>query len=87
VSIERGTLAVTRSIGGLPKVGLVTGPPKSRQSRRTLRLPKLVVAALKRHRTRQSEMRLAAGKAWQDGAWVFTTPIDTPLDHALRARP
>ena len=77
---DKGTLTVNRTVGRLPTVGLVTGPPKSRQSRRTLKLPTVVSSALKRHRTRQLEARLAAGKAWQAGDWVFTTPIGTVLD-------
>lgn len=82
VDADRGTISIHRTIGRLPKVGLITGPPKSRNSRRTLKLPAIVASALKRHRTRQLEMRLAAGKAWQEGAWVFTSPIGTPLDAA-----
>ena len=79
---DRGTISINRTIGRLPKVGLITGPPKSRNSRRTLKLPSIVAVAHQRHRTRQLEMRLAAGKAWQEGAWVFTSPIGTPLDAA-----
>jgi integrase len=82
VDADKGTISINRTVGRLPKVGLITGPPKSRNSRRTIKLPTIVAAALKRHRTRQLEMRLAAGKAWQDGGWVFTSPIGTPLDAA-----
>jgi integrase len=40
-------------------------------------MPAIVVAALKAHRTRQLEDRLAAGGAWNDSGFVFTSPIGT----------
>ena len=54
--------------------------PKSRESRRTIPLHDGLVAALKAHRRRQLEERLAAGSRWQDGGIVFTTKIGTPLE-------
>jgi integrase len=54
--------------------------PKSTRSRRTIRLPQVVVGALKAHRTRQLEERLAAGGGWTDSGLVFTTAEGTPLD-------
>jgi integrase len=38
------------------------------------------VKALNRCRVRQLEMRLAAGKRWQESGFVFTTPNGTVLD-------
>jgi integrase len=54
--------------------------PKSARSRRTISLPATVVKSLTRHRVRQLESRLAAGKRWQDSGLVFSTSIGTPLD-------
>ena len=54
--------------------------PKSARSRRTIALPATVVKALNRHRVRQLEARLAAGKRWQDTGLVFSTPTGTALD-------
>jgi integrase len=54
--------------------------PKSQRSRRTVRLPGVVVTSLRAHRTRQLEERLAAGGAWTDGGLVFTTPLGKPID-------
>jgi integrase len=45
-----------------------------------IRMPGVVVAALKAHRTRQLEDRLAAGGAWKDSGFVFTSPIGTALE-------
>jgi integrase len=54
--------------------------PKSARSRRTIRMPKIVVTALKAHRKRQLEERMALGAAWEDLGLVFVSPIGTPLD-------
>jgi integrase len=47
------------------------GDTKTPQSRRSLKLPKRAVAALKAHKARQAAERLAAGEAWQDNNLVF----------------
>jgi integrase len=54
--------------------------PKSTRSRRTIRMPGIVVRALKSHRTRQLEDRLATGGAWADSDLVFTSLLGTALD-------
>jgi integrase len=48
-------------------------------SRRTISLPDEAIAALRAHRARQNEERLAAGQNWIDYGLVFTTHIGTPL--------
>jgi len=58
----------------------VTKEPKTSRSRRTLGLPPSLVAALRAHRIRQLEERLAAGSRWHDTGHVFVTPIGTPID-------
>lgn len=55
-------------------------PPKTSRSRRTINMPAGLVAALRDHRVRQLEERIAAGAAWQDWDLVFSTTIGTPLD-------
>jgi integrase len=54
--------------------------PKTERARRTLRLGADSLVALREHRRRQLEERLAAGRRWVDGDFVFTTSIGTPLD-------
>ena len=54
--------------------------PKSAQSRRTVPLPETLAAALRAHRERQNEERLAAGDRWQETGLVFTSTIGTPLE-------
>ena len=58
------------------------GDTKTAKSRRTLALPQTAVQALREHRKRQAEDRLAAGALWQDHGLVFASAIGTPLDAA-----
>lgn len=52
--------------------------PKTEKSRRTIALPRVVVAALTAHRKRQLQDRLLAGSKWQEHGLVFTTSLGTP---------
>jgi integrase len=56
------------------------GDTKTRKSRRTLALPQAAVEALREHRRRQAEDRLAAGAVWQETELVFVSTIGTALD-------
>ena len=58
------------------------GDTKTARSRRTLALPQAAVQALKEHRKRQAEDRLAAGPLWQDHGLVFASALGTALDAA-----
>ncbi len=62
-----------RSADGTYLVDLVAYPPKTFKSNRTLPVEGPVAAALGRQRARQARQRLAAGVAWCDDGWVFTT--------------
>jgi integrase len=55
------------------------GDPKSATSRRTIALPEEAIAALRAHRARQNQERLAAGEHWAGYGLVFATQIGTPL--------
>ncbi|MDI7245866.1 MAG: site-specific integrase [Bacillota bacterium] len=54
--------------------------PKSAKGRRAIVLPAIARAALKQHRVRQAQERLALGEAWEDLDFVFPTAIGTPKD-------
>gem|GEM_PF-3279445 len=60
--------------------------PKTRQSKRTLPMPRPMVDALRRHRQAQRKARIYAGSEWHESGLVFTTvtgrPID-PRDHSV----
>lgn len=55
--------------------------PKTSSGRRDVALPTFAIAALKRHRARQNEERLASGPAWRGEPWglVFCLEDGTPL--------
>lgn len=53
---------------------------RSKDGRRTIALPPTVVSALRAHRKRQSEERLAVGSRWHDSGPLFPSSVGTPLD-------
>jgi site-specific recombinase XerD len=53
---------------------------KSKDGRRTIAMPPTVVEAMKAHRKRQLEERLAAGSAWKEHRLIFPSQVGTPLD-------
>ena len=79
VDLEAGNLSVQQTLvraGREPRFE----EPKTDRSCRTITMPGVVAAALRRHRTRQLEEQLAAGPEWHPSGLVFTTPIGTPID-------
>jgi integrase len=82
VDLDAGQLAVRHSLhraGGQ----VVLAEPKTRRSRRAVTLPAFAVTALRRQRDWfQAQDRLLAGDSWQDGGYVFTTRIGTPMHGA-----
>lgn len=55
------------------------GPPKIKASRRSVRLNRTAAAALRAHRTRQNEERIAAPE-WWDSDLVFPNRVGKPMD-------
>ncbi len=74
VDLERGTLRV-RQTRVMDVQGIVTGNPKTTNSRRELHLPASVTAILRRHRAAQELERAAAGPEWQPGGVLFATAL------------
>jgi integrase len=56
------------------------GDTKTKKSRRTLRLPRRCVEALRTQQEWQAAARRAAGKKWHASDLVFTSRVGTPLD-------
>lgn len=81
VDLEAGTLRVRHALQRIDGVARLV-EPKSVTSRRTVALPAVVADALRQHRRRQLERRLAAVGRWQGETWdlVFCTATGTPLD-------
>lgn len=86
VGLENATLTVNQAIYRIAGKGLVEAEPKTDRSRRTLFLPDGVLRALKTHRLRQLEERLAAGSRWHDSGFVFTSNVGTALEPRSLAR-
>jgi integrase len=80
IDLDGGTLRVNLQLqrvrdGG----GLRFSEPKN-ASRRTVGLPQRAVSALKSHRKRQLEEKLAAGSLYRDEGLVFASRHGTPID-------
>jgi integrase len=76
VDLDRGVLHVRRALSD----GEFT-TPKTKRSRRRIDLGTGSSAALRRHRTRQLEERMARAGLWQDHGLVFPSSVGTPLSH------
>ena len=80
IDLDEGTLRINLQLqrvrgGG----GLRFSEPKN-ASRRTVGLPQKAVSALKSHRKRQLEEKLAAGPLYRDEGLVFASGHGTPID-------
>jgi integrase len=90
VNLERRTLTVRARVNRVRKLGIIVraGTKTEAGDERTIVLPTSIVQALKAHRARQLEARLAAGSRWKgpeytDGCMtglVFTSDVGTVLD-------
>ena len=79
LDLDARTLRVNQTIQRVDGE-LVSVPPKTAKSRRTIPLPSFAVLALRGHRTRQLEERLQAGEGWSDAGLVFTGARGQALD-------
>jgi integrase len=68
LDLDAGTLRVNRSV-----YEGVINPPKTNPGRRTIRLSKLAIAALRQHRINAAKLRISE--------WVFPNASDTPIAH------
>lgn len=79
VDLEAGVVRVRHSLQRIDG-GLRLVEPKSARSRRTIVLPDVARDALRVHRLRQTEQRLAIGAEWDESGFVFTTALGRPLN-------
>jgi integrase len=77
VDLVAGTLAVVQSLEQT-KDGLRLKTPKTQRSRRSVALPAMTTAALRLHRAKQAEERLALGPAYDDEGFVCPRPGGAP---------
>lgn len=83
INWEAGTLTVNRNLVQVREDGkarLVFQEPKTEAGRRTIPLPEEVLKALRAHKARQAQERLAAGCGYRDHGLVFCTSIGTPVN-------
>jgi integrase len=78
VDLDASKLSVRRALK-IADPGLDFGPPKNKASRRSVRLNKTATAALRAHRARQNQERIAA-RTWRDTGLVFPNRIGGPID-------
>lgn len=79
VDMATGIAKVTVQLMYRPGDAYELTPPKTKRSRRVIRLSGLAIDALTEHRKRQRLERLAAGPAWRGTDLVFTTAKGGPL--------
>ena len=79
IDLDHGVLRVRTSLQRIHGK-LTFTQPKTEKSRRTISLPATTVAALRAHRVRQMEERLAAGSRWEDHNLVFANTEGKPLE-------
>lgn len=78
IDFDAARLTIERSVSTTN--GTEWGTPKNGEAR-TVRLPKKVVASLKRHRKAQLEER-AAARTWRDPELVFPNTVGNVLSHS-----
>lgn len=82
IDLDRGTLAVRRTLQWQKGDGLVLGEVKTARSRRSVALSQMAVTALRRWHVEQRLRRLSAGPAWHEPypGLVFTNLTGGPLE-------
>jgi integrase len=79
IDLERGALAVRRTLGHGKGGTWEIGQPKTKSGRRSIALPASCVAALRKHRAAQLALRLQLGIEWHARDFVFTNATGEPL--------
>jgi len=86
IRVNQSVQRLRTSPGDTKKSELRATETKTDGSRRTIALPDSVVRALRAHRARQAQDRLAAGLSWKDQDLVFTNRTGRPIEPILLHR-
>ncbi len=78
VDFAEGTMNVSQTYVAI-KATMRISTPKTRSGRRIITLEPVLLDALREHRARQSERRLALGEIWRDHGLVFASEVGTPI--------
>jgi integrase len=79
VDWDRGTLRVAQSVLPYKGIGYIQ-EPKSPGAWRTVPVDPVIMTALREHKGRQNERRLALGSAWRDHDLVFAAANGNPIN-------
>jgi integrase len=79
VDMEAGTLQVRRTLT-TAKGGPVLSPPKTKGSRRTVKLSPTALEAVRSHLARQLEEIDRVGSLWRENSLIFASEVGEPLD-------
>lgn len=74
VDFENARIAIRQAVEQT-RDGVRFKSPKTTHGRRTIALPRAVMAQLREHEKRQAESRELMGSAWQDNDLVFPCPV------------
>jgi integrase len=86
VDLDAGTATIRQTVGVVAHEPVI-GQPKTAAGLRTIDLDRTTVAALREHRRRQLEERLAIGSGWKDHGLVFCgVDGDVPHPEAVSKR-
>jgi integrase len=77
---SRGAIAVRQQAIRTKATGMVFTEPKTAKGKRSIALPGIALDALRAHRIRQNEERLALGSVWADNDLVFPSETGTPIE-------
>jgi integrase len=86
LDLDAGRLTINQTVVNVDNRPTISPTPKTKAGRRTLALDADTVVALRRHRARQAEERLACGTAWRETGLVFTMEDGGLIRPALLSR-
>lgn len=85
IDFDRKTVSIRGGLHFETGKGWIDGATKTKRNR-VITLRQATVDALRKHKIRQAEMRLAAGPLWEDRGLVFTTDTGRPMDQRFIQR-
>lgn len=85
IDFNTGMLTVNRTLTRAKnqvtgKYEIIEQTPKTKNSNRTIPIPKDILKKLKEHKKKQSKQRLFVGEAYNNSNYVFTDDIGNPVD-------
>lgn len=78
VDLAAGVVSIKQVAQSITGQGVSFKEPKTKKSKRTIPIPKIVARALAAHKVEQAEKRIAHGPGYQDHGLVFCQPDGRP---------